>query len=86
MFCATNTERVIHLPSCGRGEIHHRTTHQRATPNRKHRDNLQSLLNKKKRSQATPHGLVAVCCVGWESVLYREGIIINDGQQQHVIR
>jgi hypothetical protein len=30
MFCATNTERVIHLPSCGRGEIHHRSAHTSA--------------------------------------------------------
>jgi hypothetical protein len=50
LFCATqNTERVIHLPF-GKGEfstfstkfnIHHRI-HHHTTPNRKHRDNLQS--------------------------------------------
>lgn len=89
MFCATNTERVIHLPSCGRGEIHHhRSAHTHiSAPHPIVNIVIIYKVYSIKRNDLKPRlGIDLLLCAAWDgnpSWVPGRKIIFNDGHSSN---
>jgi hypothetical protein len=66
MFCATNTERVIHLPSCGRGEIHHRNATHISAPHPIVNIVIIYKVYSIKRNDLKPRLIDLLLCAAWD--------------------